>query len=100
MSTIEKIKIYGLFYKYNVSLDFSRKCNILVGANECLSNDNYIALSKYTFSSMDVTFVTKKNGTKEITFSREDLFPSKEIIIKEYKKKSIFRASTGWIESF
>lgn len=111
MSTIEKIKIYGLFYKYNVSLDFSRKCNILVGANgvgkttilkmvECLSNDNYIALSKYTFSSMDVTFVTKKNGTKEITFSREDLFPSKEIIIKEYKKKSIFRDSTGWIESF
>lgn len=111
MSTIEKIKIYGLFYKYNVSLDFSRKCNILVGANgvgkitilkmvECLSNDNYIALSKYTFSSMDVTFVTKKNGTKEITFSREDLFPSKEIIIKEYKEKNIFRDSTGWIESF
>lgn len=111
MSTIEKIKIYGLFYKYNVSLDFSRKCNILVGANgvgkttilkmvECLSNDNYIALSKYTFSSMDVTFVTKKNGTKEITFSREDLFPSKDVVIKEYKKKSIFRDSTGWIESF
>ena len=111
MSTIEKIKIYGLFYKYNVSLDFSRKCNILVGANgvgkttilkmvECLSNDNYIALSKYTFSSMDVTFITKKNGTKEITFSREDLFPSKEIIIKEYKEKNIFRDSTGWIESF
>ncbi|MDD3724255.1 MAG: AAA family ATPase [Bacteroidales bacterium] len=87
--SIEKLEIIGLFSKYNVLIDLSKRCNILVGANGigkstilkiiyAIFNSNWIEVSKFPFRTINITL----SDNLSVSFSRADLFPS----IKEIKK--------------
>ena len=63
---IDKITVNGLFHKHNITLDFNRKLNVLLGANgtgkstvlrivDALQKEDFVELVKYEFDSLDIT---------------------------------------------
>lgn len=91
---ITKIEIIGLFNKYNVLLDLSKRCNILVGANgigksttlkiiAAIYNSNWIEVSRFPFKHINLAL----SDGFIYSFSRIDLFPSVEEIKKFISNK-------------
>lgn len=85
-----KVRINGIFGKYNNEIDLSNKCNILIGENgigkstcikilNCLFNYNYIELLKYYFESIELI-----SNNDSIIIKYEDIAISKDYILKKY----------------
>ena len=60
-----KIKINGIFGKYNNEIDLDKKCNILIGENgvgksttmkiaSCVLQGDFVKLLKYSFDSIEI----------------------------------------------
>lgn len=110
---VKKLKITGLFHKYNISVDFTRKLNVLIGANgigkstilkivNALQNEDFVELSKYEFDSLETItdirpdYEYKISETEEGFFFRngneiifhirqEDLFPERDALKRAYQ---------------
>ena len=95
-----KIKINGIFDKYNTTVDLDKKCNIFIGENgvgksttmkivSLVLGGKFVDLLEYNFESIEL--VDDKNTIK-IDYS--DLFPSfdklQSIIEKYFKESSSF----------
>ena len=115
---IVSLKINGLFHKYSVFLDFSRKLNVLIGANGtgkstvlkmivALQKEDFVELARYDFDSVDVvatgTFeksannddsMTQKKCDVKIHIQYEDLFPTLEYMKESYEL--YFRANEDY----
>ena len=85
-----KIKIKGIFEKYDTEFDFNRKNTIYIGENgigksttiKILNNlfkFDYIGLTKYYFDSIEI-----ESDDKTIIITYKDLTLNKEYLIKKY----------------
>jgi len=92
----KKLIIEKLFDQYNVEIDLSKRCNILVGPNGVgkttilkiiynIMRRDFIELSKFKFDKIRILY-KKKEKKESFEFRRSDLFPESEYIFKELKK--------------
>lgn len=94
-----KIKVIGLFGKYNHEIDLDKRCNILIGENG-IGKSTFLKaidyLFKYDFYLLSSIYFEKiilSSLDYEIEINYHELIPKSEILKKEYEK--IFIAEYG-----
>jgi predicted ATPase len=103
-----KIKVTGLFGKYDYDLDLSKKINILIGENgdgkssiiniiNSIFNHDYFSLTKIKFSLIELTY-----NNKTIKIDYNDLFADISTYFDEYSffEEEIYRDNIDLIRMF
>jgi predicted ATPase len=103
-----KIKVTGLFGKYDYDLDLSKKINILIGENgdgkssiiniiNSIFNHDYFSLTKIKFSLIELTY-----NNKTIKIDYNDLFADISTYFDEYSffEEEIYRYNIDLIRMF
>ena len=103
-----KIKVTGLFGKYDYDLDLSKKINILIGENgdgkssiiniiNSIFNHDYFSLTKIKFSLIELTY-----NNKTIKINYNDLFADISTYFDEYSffEEEIYRHNIDLIRMF
>jgi predicted ATPase len=103
-----KIKINGLFGKYNYDLDLSKELNILIGENgdgkstvikiiNYVFNRDYLSLSKVKFNNLSIKF-----DNNEININYNDLFADISTYFAAFSlvEDSIYRNANDYLRQF
>ncbi len=103
-----KIKVTGLFGKYDYNLDLSKKINILIGENgdgkssiiniiNSIFNHDYFSLTKIKFNLIELTY-----NNKTIKIDYNDLFADISTYFDEYSffEEEIYRNNIDLIRMF
>ena len=90
-----KIKINGIFGKYNSEINLDNKCTIFIGENGCgksttlkilnyILQGDFINITKYNFESIEL-----KNNTNVLKIFYEDFLPKFEIFKSQLKLQAM-----------
>ena len=101
-----KIRVNGIFDRYNNEVDVDKKCNILIGENgigksttlkivKAFLSGDFVELLKYYFNSIEVI-----DHNKNVKINYVDLFPKANDILNitnEYVIDSSLEKESSWI---
>lgn len=101
-----KIRVNGIFNRYNNEVDVDKKCNILIGENgigksttlkivKAFLSGDFVELLNYYFNSIEVI-----DHNKNVKINYVDLFPKANDILNitnEYVIDSSLEKESSWI---